>query len=668
MATFQQQKQQALRVFQSAIPVAQGVKQEAIVQRLKEAADHLAQGKLMVVVCGEFKQGKSSLINALLNEPGLFPVDVDVTTSLVSSITYGEAERITVALGEPGKEQTKQIQRAEIADYVTEQRNKGNQRRARMLIIEAPNQQLKDGLTLVDTPGVGGLNIRHTDVTYAFIPNADAILFVSDALRPLSNTDLKFIAERIAPHCQNLLFVVTRIDKNPDYPTVVADNRQKLAQVLGRSSDAITIVPVSNLAKLDYLESHDDEDLEISNYTALEGELWRLLREQRGRILLLGALGKLGQAIVEIKQPLQAEWEVCQQQDKQQADELERQFLETNQRLERLLNKNAQWLTQLSDGLTDIRVAVGEQYRSGFVRIRRQIDKYLDDASLLEQPDQIVNLLQADMYGRMSEVGKELGGQAAVLQAQLEASTGLNLNVFEPGPLLPEQPTPARIPQRTNKTGWWERAVDIARSARFGSMGGMFAAGSLGAVLGGAVGFLFGGIGAVPGAYIGGAIGSALGGVGGLATGARQGLSQLREKNKQQIARVIMPFFEDSQHDCDKALSEALRGLERSMRDDLRDQIQREKQTCERTLQSIQDARKLTQGQAAERAAELNVPLQRLSQIQKSVEALVRAAVEEGDGKAAGAEPAAEGMQEPGTEAEPKEAAPDADYGSFADE
>jgi flagellar motility protein MotE (MotC chaperone) len=77
------------------------------------------------------------------------------------------------------------------------------------------------------------------------------------------------------------------------------------------------------------------------------------------------------------------------------------------------------------------------------------------------------------------------------------------------------------------------------------------------------------------------------------------------------------------------------------MRDDLRDQIQQEKQTCERTLQSIQDARKLTQGQAAERAAELKVPLQRLSQIQKSVEALARTTVEEGDGT---------------------------DYGSFADE
>ncbi|NER05229.1 MAG: hypothetical protein F6K17_22860 [Okeania sp. SIO3C4] len=58
---------------------------------------------MWIVICGEYKQGKSSLTNALLNEPELFPVDVDVTTSLVSTITYGEREKIMVVLGKPGE-------------------------------------------------------------------------------------------------------------------------------------------------------------------------------------------------------------------------------------------------------------------------------------------------------------------------------------------------------------------------------------------------------------------------------------------------------------------------------------------------------------------------------------------------------------------------------------
>src|SRR5260221_2262923 len=159
-------------------------------------------------------------------------------------------------------------------------------RQARLLVMQIPNEQLKTGLVVVDTPGVGGLNSEHSDVTYAFIPNADVVLFVSDALKPLSTTDIHFIKERIAPVCPNLLFVVTKKDKNEAYQTIVDDNRQKLATALNKPPDAITIIPVSNLAKRDYLESHYHEDLEESNFTALEEQLWQYLNEGRVRILL----------------------------------------------------------------------------------------------------------------------------------------------------------------------------------------------------------------------------------------------------------------------------------------------------------------------------------------------------------------------------------------------
>ena len=180
MANYQQQKQKVLQLFKPAKTLAEGQKNIEIKQSLEEVEKRLIEEKLFVVVCGEFKQGKSSLMNALLNEPELFPVDVDITTNLVSSITYGETEKITVVLGESGKEQSQEIQRAEIPNYVTEQHNKGNFHQAKMLILQSPNPQLKEGLVLVDTPGVGSLNVEHTAVTYAFIPNADAIIFVSN--------------------------------------------------------------------------------------------------------------------------------------------------------------------------------------------------------------------------------------------------------------------------------------------------------------------------------------------------------------------------------------------------------------------------------------------------------------------------------------------------------
>src|SRR5262249_16349917 len=152
-----------------------------------------AAGKLLVVVVGEFKQGKSSLINALLNEPDLFPVDFDITTNLVSTFSYGNTERITVLLGEGAQTTSQPISRTEIPNYVSEQGNAGNVRNAQLLSMESPNPQLRDGLTLVDTPGVGGIYAQHIAITYAFIPNADAVLFVSDVEEAVSQPELDFL-------------------------------------------------------------------------------------------------------------------------------------------------------------------------------------------------------------------------------------------------------------------------------------------------------------------------------------------------------------------------------------------------------------------------------------------------------------------------------------------
>src|SRR5439155_7826856 len=149
------------------------------------------------------------------------------------------------------------------------------------------------------------------------------------------------------------------------YQVVVEENRQKLAQALNRTGDTILIIPVSSRAKLTYLQSQDDEDLEDSNFMALENEIWKLLREQRVRILLAGALSALGEAVMEMERPLQLEWVTYQQQNAQQVQEMENQFREASQRLKKLLEKNAQWVTHLGDRIADIRSGVTKEFQDG---------------------------------------------------------------------------------------------------------------------------------------------------------------------------------------------------------------------------------------------------------------------------------------------------------------
>lgn len=632
MVTFQQQKQKVLQLFQSALTLAKAQQVPDIQQHLEEAEKHLSAGKLYVVVCGEFKQGKSSLLNAFLNESNLFPVDVDITTNLVSTITYGEQEKISVVLGEGGNEKIEQIQREDIPNYVTEQRNKANVRQARLLIIEAPNPQLKEGLVLVDTPGAGSLSTQHTAITYAFIPTADAILFVSDALSPLSAKELEFIRERILPHCQNLIFVVTKTDAVTDATAVVESDREKLAQVLERPAKDITIIPVSSSLKLEYLKSRDRTDLDESNFPDLENAVWKLIGAQQGQILLLRALSELGRGVAEMKQPIQIEWDAYQQKTQQELDALEREGQDARMHLQKLLEENAEWQTQLNYGIEDIRDATLRLFRKEFGTIRAQADRYLDDTSLLSRPQDIASLIETDIDALMAKLGQDLSEQSATLHGTIETATGLNLNPFETGALTFAKAELNPMDEPISKSGWWEKTLNVSRNALYNATPGTIAGGLLGGAVGCILGFFAGGLGAVPGAQWGAAVGAALGNLGGIATGAKQGLSQIQDKEKSvvkaKVSKIIGKFIEDSQQLCQEALSKMVKSLSRSMKEELTQQIKREKEAKERTLRSLQEARKLSQEEVSQRMKTLQAPLQQLEQLQQQIGQLAEATME----------------------------------------
>lgn len=622
MSVYQQHKQKVLQLMRTTAEFAKTNRHEDTKKRLDEASRHLIEGKLVVVVCGEFKQGKSSLLNALLEENDLFPVDVDITTNVVSTIAYGEREKFTVITGEPGRETSKIISRDDIKDYVTEQRNRNNKRQARMLILQSPNKRLKEGLVLADTPGIGSLNINHTDITYGYIPNADAVIFVSDALAPLSAAELKFV-EMIARHSENVIYVVTKIDAVGSYKAIVESNREKLSRVLNRPESEITIVPVSSLNKLAYLKNGDEEDLEDSNFTAFENELWRMLSERRGSILLMRALNEVNQSLAEMRTPVQAELTAFQQLTERELDEFEKQHFEARDRYQALLENDAIWRPKLNQGLVKIRSSILENFQAGIAAIKRLADEYIDDAALLAQPEHIANLLEVDVDALLTDLGKELSVRAANLHETIETATGLGINYTGIGKLTREKITLPNMNVDFAKQSMWEKSITVTRSATFSGGAGSTIGSIIGGVLGGVVGTLITpgagtGAGIVYGAYIG----ATVAGVAGLKTGVKQGLEQIREKElavvKKKVARIIGRFIEDSQRLAYESLKNAVTNLEHAMQDELLAQVRRQKKMLEETLQSIQRGRKMSQEQAAKRGGELKERLRQLQQIQET--------------------------------------------------
>jgi GTPase SAR1 family protein len=150
-----------------------------------EAAEKLAGEVVYVAVIGEFKRGKSSLINALLGE-AVLPTGVVPLTAAPTLVRYGESERATVRRTD-GSERP--IALAELADYVTERGNPGNRRQVREVLVEHPSALLGSGLVLADTPGTGSVHAHNTEMTSAFLPRVDVALLVLTVDAPLSGAE-----------------------------------------------------------------------------------------------------------------------------------------------------------------------------------------------------------------------------------------------------------------------------------------------------------------------------------------------------------------------------------------------------------------------------------------------------------------------------------------------
>jgi hypothetical protein len=246
---------------------------------LMESRDRLAARQYYIVVCGEFRRGKSSLLNALVERPGLFPVDVDITTCAVVTLQWDTRDSAMVYFADTdprnpaSAREPETIPVEDAAIFVTEQGNPGNAKNVLRIDMGAPIPKLKSGLVLVDTPGIGSVNPGHTAATRAFLSHADAVLFVASAVEPLTVSELNFL-EAALTRCPIVVTVITMIDRLASAAPVVEEARRRIAGITGTAPEELVIVPVSSIRKYDALEEHDPELLAASGFPALEAEIW----------------------------------------------------------------------------------------------------------------------------------------------------------------------------------------------------------------------------------------------------------------------------------------------------------------------------------------------------------------------------------------------------------
>jgi len=195
-------------------------------ERCLTAVRQARDGDHVVAVLGQFKAGKSSLLNWLLGEDVL-PVQAIPTTAVVTRVRYDD--RLTARVKRRGHEPAA-APLGELGEWITQAGNPDNRRDVEWVEVRSPALADLPGLTLVDTPGTQSSWEANTATSLGWLPNAGAALVAVSATQPLAEADLRLL-DLLRPHTPSLTIVLTKIDllTPPDAREVAAHVRQQLA-------------------------------------------------------------------------------------------------------------------------------------------------------------------------------------------------------------------------------------------------------------------------------------------------------------------------------------------------------------------------------------------------------------------------------------------------------
>ena len=213
----------------------------------RSAAERIAEGRFYVACVGQFKRGKSTLLNALIGKP-ILPSGVVPVTAVPTILRFGESlgARVRLSSGE-----WTEIAIGDVEDYVSEVRNPENSKRVAGLEVFVPSPLLAEGMCFVDTPGLGSVFAGNTAATHAFLPHIDAAIVVIGADPPIGGDELALV-ESVAKEISDILFVLNKADRvtKPDRDAAVSFARQVLESRLQR--------PVRSIFEISALEQLDN--------------------------------------------------------------------------------------------------------------------------------------------------------------------------------------------------------------------------------------------------------------------------------------------------------------------------------------------------------------------------------------------------------------------------
>lgn len=423
---------------------------------IEEVVQRLTEDTFRVAIIGEFKRGKSTLINALLGKD-ILPMDVLPTTATLNKIAYSITPFAQI-LYKDG--QTEEIEIDKLAGYVTKltQESAEKAKTVKEATVYYPVNYCKNGIEIIDTPGLND-DEAMSQVTMSVLPQIDAAIFVVMAQSPFSESERSFLENKvITSDLGKVLFVVTGIDllDEEDVDRVLNDISRRIQEHVmkkaenrfGKDSDAyadyqrkignIRIYGLSAKKALKAKIKGDNDMLEKSGFQGFETSLEKFLTEDRGMIMLNVPVNRIKTSCIEIVKAIQ----LRENGLKMKQGEFDKKYGEAMAEIEHIRDERKREFEQINETAQSTYDKLLPMIRDFWPSVEKAASQAIagyavsiDDISSLNVQDTQEAMLKV-VKERVASVGQNLTERIqdsinSALEGEAERLSGFEKNFFE---------------------------------------------------------------------------------------------------------------------------------------------------------------------------------------------------------------------------------------------
>jgi uncharacterized membrane-anchored protein YhcB (DUF1043 family) len=566
--------------------------------RLAAIRASLADPAVHVVVVGEFKQGKSSLVNALVGHK-VCPVDDDVATALPTYVRYGKAPSANVLLDEvPPRREPVPIER--VRDIVLEAETAGTADKATGVEVRLPRPLLSGGLVIVDTPGVGGLGSVHAAASLTAASMADALLFVTDAAQELTRSEVEFLRQA-REVCGTAVCVLTKTDFYPYWRKI----RDLDARHLSGVAADLPIIPVSSNLRQRAVAAGDKDLNAESGFP----DLVKFVAQRVSGGAAARAAAQAGAAVMGICDQIETQFEAerAALADPAAAAKVLDDLAEVKQRVESLKATAAKWQQTLNDGIADLNSDIDHDLRGRIRRLVEEADTQIDEGDPADNWAETERWLQARVsnellanYMLLRDRAISLSDDVATHFQEAAGQALREVAITDPGHLAGTAHVDHKIELEKMKVG--KQAMVALKSAYGGAL--MFT--MLGTLAGIALGPIGVGIGLVMGRK-----------------GLREEKKRQRTNRQNQARNAIRRYCDEVSFVMTKDSRDTLRRIQRQLRDHYSGIAEELSRSNARALSAAAEAAQRTKADRESRLSDLTAELGRLRQLREHAAAIV---------------------------------------------